>query len=258
MDLVKFLSPKNIILVHGEKPKMGILKERIKSELGIPCYDPANNETMSIPSTHYVKAVASDTFIRSCSHPNFKFSKSSIEDGRGSSFKLGNSAPQLQVSDERVAEGILVIEKSKKAKVLHQEELLLMLGEKENKVQFAYCCPVHIGNLEETKSTGITFTNNKLRMADRSFWLQILFARLSDEFSGGNIQDFGEHLQVESFHVSTCLKETCLYRIDETPQENRSELVFFCCTWSIADEKIAQRIISILKNFDSSAVKGIH
>lgn len=258
MDLVHFLSPKNVILVHGEKPKMATLKERIQSELGIPCYDPANNETVSIPTTHYVKAVASDTFIRSCSHPSFKFSKNNSEDGHGSSFKMGDSVPQLQVSDERVAEGILVIEKSKKAKVLHQDELLLTLGENENKVQFAYCCPVHVGSLEETKSTDIASPNNRLCMTDRRFWLQKLLTRLSNEFSGGNIQDFGEHLQVESFHVSTCLKENCPLRISDTPQGNISELVFFCCAWSVADERIAQRIISILKNIDSSSAKGTH
>ncbi|KAF3454936.1 hypothetical protein FNV43_RR05384 [Rhamnella rubrinervis] len=89
--------------------------------------------------------------VRRYIYPNFKFSKSSMEDGHGSSLDLVNSTPQLQVSDKRVAEGILVIEKSKKAKVLHQEELLQMLREKENKVYCAYCCPVHIRNLEETK-----------------------------------------------------------------------------------------------------------
>nr|XP_048318828.1 cleavage and polyadenylation specificity factor subunit 3-II isoform X1 [Ziziphus jujuba var. spinosa] len=257
MDLVKFLSPKHVLLVHGEKPKMATLKGRIQSELGIPCYDPANNDTVSIPSTHYVKALASDTFIRSCSHPNFKFLENSLEDGNGGSrFKFGNSELQLQVTDERVAEGILVMEKSKKAKVVHQEELLLMLGEKEHKVRFAYCCPVRIGSLEETKSTDITPTNNRLCVTGRCFWLRVLFARLSSEFSGGNIQDFGEYLQVESFQVSICSKDNCPNRITETQKNNSEDVVYFCCTWSIVDDKIAQKIISILENFDYSTVQG--
>lgn len=70
MDLVKFLSPKHVILVHGEKPKMASLRERVQSELGIHCYVPANCDTVSIPSTVFVKAHASDMFIHSCS-PRF-------------------------------------------------------------------------------------------------------------------------------------------------------------------------------------------
>lgn len=134
MDLVKFLSPKHVILVHGERPKMASLKERIHSELGIPCYDPANNETICTPSTHYVNAEGSDTFIRNCLSPNFKFQKCSSVDRCNSTFIDRNLTPVLQVEDERVAEGVLVMEKSKKAKIVHQDELLLMLGEKKDEV----------------------------------------------------------------------------------------------------------------------------
>ncbi|PIN11331.1 putative cleavage and polyadenylation specificity factor (CPSF subunit) [Handroanthus impetiginosus] len=81
MDLVKFLSPKHVILVHGEKPKMATLKEKIESELGIQCRYPANNETVCIPSTHHVKAGASDAFLQSCLCPNFKFFKTDFERG---------------------------------------------------------------------------------------------------------------------------------------------------------------------------------
>ncbi|XP_062110209.1 cleavage and polyadenylation specificity factor subunit 3-II [Humulus lupulus] len=230
MDLIKFLSPKHVILVHGEKPKMATLKGRIQSELGIPCYDPANNETVSIQSTQYVKAVASDAFARSCLNPNFKFLKSSSDNG-------------LQVTDERVSEGIFVLEKSQKAKVVHQDELLLMLGEKEHKVAHAFCFPVHIGNVESSERS------------DTGFWLSLLSARLSDEISAGIVQAFEEHIQVESFHLSICLNDSCPHRITDNSQ-NKSELVFCCCTWSVEDEKIAWKIISILKNFNLNSTSG--
>ncbi|GAU20382.1 hypothetical protein TSUD_12010 [Trifolium subterraneum] len=134
MDLVKFLSPKHVMLVHGEKPKMASLKERIHSELGIPCYTPANNETVSIPSTHYVNAEASDTFIRNCLNPNFTFKKCNSVETCGSTLIDRNLTPELQVEDERVADGILVMENNKKAKVVHRDELLLMLDEKKHEV----------------------------------------------------------------------------------------------------------------------------
>ncbi|XP_027360928.1 cleavage and polyadenylation specificity factor subunit 3-II isoform X2 [Abrus precatorius] len=129
MDLVKFLSPKHVILVHGEKPKMASLKEKIHSELGIQCYDPANNETICIPSSHYVNAETSDTFIRSCLNPNVKFQKCSLVDTCNSAMIDRNLISELQVEDERVAEGVLVVEKGKNAKIVHQDELMLLLDE---------------------------------------------------------------------------------------------------------------------------------
>ncbi|XP_010107067.2 cleavage and polyadenylation specificity factor subunit 3-II [Morus notabilis] len=253
MDLLKFLSPKHVILVHGEKPKMATLKGRIQSELGIQCYYPANNETVSIPSTQFVKALASDAFIKSCMNPNFKFVKSSSRDGNESASKAKNLMLCLQVTDERVAEGIFVMEKGKKAKVVHQDELLLMLGEKQHIVQHAYCCPIHVKNSE---SADHTLVNNVLCITDRCFWHRLFFAVLCDEFSDGNVRDFGEHLQVESFHLSICSKDSCPYRITDSAQ-NKSESLFCCCTWSVEDEKIAWKIISILKNFDLNSVKGL-
>ncbi|KAM5566894.1 cleavage and polyadenylation specificity factor subunit 3-II [Rosa sericea] len=242
MDLVKFLSPKHVILVHGEKPRMATLKGRIQSELGIQCYDPANNETVSVPSTHYATAVASDAFVRSCSNPNFKFSTSGSEHEQGSSSSNRKSIPRLQVSDDRVAEGILVMEKNKKAKVVHQDELLVMLEEKKHQVKFAYCCPAHIGNLQEnqeTESTGLPLssTNNDL--------LQLLSAKLANELSEGSIQDFGDHLQVESFRVSICSKQDCLYRLSDNGVEEHYGPVFFCCSWAMEDEKLAWKVISM-------------
>ncbi|XP_027912145.1 cleavage and polyadenylation specificity factor subunit 3-II-like isoform X1 [Vigna unguiculata] len=129
MDLVNFLAPKHVILVHGEKHKMASLKEKIHSEFGIQCYDPANNETICIPSTHNVNAEASHSFIRSCLSPNFTFQKCSSVDICNSSTIDKSLMPMLQVEDERVSEGVFVVEKGKKAKIVHKDELLLMLEE---------------------------------------------------------------------------------------------------------------------------------
>ncbi|KAL6187009.1 hypothetical protein ACLB2K_043125 [Fragaria x ananassa] len=235
MDLVKFLSPKHVILVHGEKPKMATLKGRIETELGIQCYYPAINETVSIPSTHYATAVASDAFVQSCSSPNFKFSTSSSEHSQGSS--NSKSIPRLRVSDDRVAEGILVMEKNKKAKVVHQDELPLMLGEKKHQVKFAYFCPAHIGNSQENTSLPLSSTNNDL--------LQLFSAKLANELSEGNIQHFGDHLQLESIHVSICSNNDCPYRLSDNGAEEQREPVFFCCSWEMEDEKLAWKVISI-------------
>ncbi|KAL8267567.1 hypothetical protein R6Q59_004911 [Mikania micrantha] len=117
MDLVKFLSPKNVILVHGEIKNMDYLKGRIESELGLQCYYPSNNETVTFPTTHFVKADASASFIRSSLTPNFKFVKDVTTE----------TAP-VQVLDERVTQGILTMEKGQKLKILHEDEVLTITG----------------------------------------------------------------------------------------------------------------------------------
>lgn len=42
IQLIRMCQPRNVVLVHGEKGKMGFLKQRIQGELSIPTYDPAN------------------------------------------------------------------------------------------------------------------------------------------------------------------------------------------------------------------------
>ncbi|XP_015578956.2 cleavage and polyadenylation specificity factor subunit 3-II [Ricinus communis] len=254
MDLVKFLSPKHVILVHGEKPKMASLKERIQSELEIQCYVPANCETLCIPSTLFVKADASEAFIRSCLSPNFRFLNKSLKDTSDLVLHSTNATSRLEVSDQRVAEGVLVVEKNKKARVVHQDELLLMLGAKQHEVQFAYCCPVQVDNMDQTRRDPSS-THDELRLSEKCCWLQKLFTKLTNEFPGWNIQNFGEHLQAESFHVSTCLKDDCPYRKIGNPQKTAA--VFFCCTWSVADEKLAWEIISTMENCHLSLEKLI-
>ncbi|XP_023513382.1 cleavage and polyadenylation specificity factor subunit 3-II [Cucurbita pepo subsp. pepo] len=277
MDLVKFLSPKHVILVHGEKPKMVTLKERIHSELGIPCHDPANNETVSISSTLSIKAESSSTFIQSCSTPNFKFLKrnlndkinskelSSKEGGTSSMFirrrsnphvkhlnrnldeKFDSSlscGPEIEVSDDRVNEGILVMEKGKKTKVVHQDELLLLLGEQEHEVRFANCSPIYFGSLDDTHVI--------VCISRKSLWLSQLSSKLSSELSDRNVQNFGEYLQVESFTLSICSKESCPYRTTNRI-ENESAAAFYCCSWLVADEVLAWQIISILEKHDLSS-----
>ncbi|KAM7484708.1 hypothetical protein LguiA_000717 [Lonicera macranthoides] len=237
MDLVKFLSPKNVILVHGEKPKMALLKGRIQSELGIQCYDPANKDTVSISSTQYVKADISDAFVQSSMNPNFKFLEASST--QNSDLCLKAMSP-LQVHDDRVGEGIVTMEKSKKTKVVHEDELLAMLGAEKHQVQFANCCIVPIRNLQETVTAHT--------------WLRLLFAKLSNELDKLNIQSCGEYLQVESLHVSVCLKHNCPYRTTESSDDIISGAVHFCCTWAVPDENLAWKVISTMKNLDLTSV----
>lgn len=252
MDLVKFLSPKHVILVHGEKPKMATLKDAIKSKLGIPCYDPANNETVHISSTHYVKADISDAFSRSSKSPNFKFSKASL--GRDSNLgtKELKAISPMRVCDDRVSQGILSMEKNQKTKVVHQDELLVMLEAEKHEVQFANCCQVNIGNLGKTANTDNSL-EDMASIPDKGFWLRLLCAKLTDELADIDVQDCGEYLQIESLSISVCLNDNCPHRLNGVKSFSKSESVHFCCSWSVADEQLAWNLISTMKKLELDA-----
>ncbi|KAJ3092535.1 Integrator complex subunit 11 [Quaeritorhiza haematococci] len=64
MQLVRMCEPRNVILVHGEKKKMGFLKQRMERELGIPTYDPANGATITLQTSLAVPVKISRELIR--------------------------------------------------------------------------------------------------------------------------------------------------------------------------------------------------
>jgi len=213
MDLTKFLSPKNVVLVHGEKPSMMTLKVKITSELDIPCFVPANGETVSFASTTYIKANASDMFLKSCSNPNFKFSNST----------------QLRVTDQRTTDGVLVIEKSKKAKIVHQDEISEVLHEKNHVVSLAHCCPVKVKGESVDDDVDL---------------IKQLSAKILKTVSGAQIHESENCLQVASFKGSLCPKDKCMHR---SSSSSSSEAVFLCCNWSIADLELGWEIINAIK-----------
>ncbi|KAF8657643.1 hypothetical protein HU200_059794 [Digitaria exilis] len=128
MDLIEFLSPKHVILVHGEKPLMAFLKERVESELGMPCYYPANNESVSIPATKNLKMSATERFITSCA------SEQTEDNLRKQKLICGSNMSEAN-TDRKLAEGILLMEKNKAVKILCEDELVQVLGMERHLVQ---------------------------------------------------------------------------------------------------------------------------
>ncbi|KAI0516254.1 hypothetical protein KFK09_008926 [Dendrobium nobile] len=156
MDLLSFLSPKHVILVHGEKPKMAILKGRIESELGIPCFYPANNEAVSVPAGQTIRVDVTKSFLRNHFNRNFNLSKH--EPLCFSDTIINHEEISEICSNERIAEGILLMEKNKIAKIVSENDLLHKLDAKEHTVQLAFCCPVKVKNSQQSLdfSTGGT------------------------------------------------------------------------------------------------------
>ncbi|KAJ6793971.1 cleavage and polyadenylation specificity factor subunit 3-II [Iris pallida] len=255
MDLIGFLSPQHVILVHGEKPKMAKLKGRIKSELGIECYDPANNETVSIPTVQIVKLDATKKFIRSCSSLNSNRATNSSTSISDSSLRHIDVSKLAR--DETVAEGVLVMEKGNTAKIMSENELLQYLGVEEHEIKCAYCCSVKVKTSEqlpyEPGSEVFSSTKSSLPEAKdvvtstdsaSSLLLQSLSNKLKVQIDCRHIQSAPDKLQLNTFQVRVCANECCPYRIREDGGDKSA--VFFCCSWSLTDEKLARKIILIM------------
>ncbi|KAJ8500626.1 hypothetical protein OPV22_011178 [Ensete ventricosum] len=250
MDLVEYLSPKHVILVHGEKPKMAMLKERIQSELGIQCYYPANNEKLLISTTQNVKIDVTKKFIRSCSSAmlsNVKNSLLSISDSGSKDNEIIKLA-----REDTTAEGILLMEKTKTAKLIHGNELLHTLGVKEHQVRFAFCCPVEVTRMEPLSDEANTtlchvnsimkvyvprclVTEDRLTTANNTL-LDILLSELETRTECKNIQIASDSLQLHTFHVRVCSTEHCSYRKKENGVGE--SVVYFCCSWSPCDDRL--------------------
>lgn len=64
MELISKCEPKNVLLVHGEAMKMKFLKMKIEQEFKINCYDPANGETVDIPTQISVPVDVSECLLK--------------------------------------------------------------------------------------------------------------------------------------------------------------------------------------------------
>lgn len=64
LDLIQQVSPKNIMLVHGEKQKMAIFKQKIEQDLMIKCYDPPNGCTITIDTEQEIKVNVSTSLLK--------------------------------------------------------------------------------------------------------------------------------------------------------------------------------------------------
>ncbi|KAL4196826.1 hypothetical protein AMTRI_Chr04g185090 [Amborella trichopoda] len=317
MDLIKHVSPRQVVLVHGERPNMEILRERIKSELTIECHIPANHETVSVPSTQIVKVDMTKAFIK---HNTSMMRRRVLDD-----IIEGNKT--LTGLPSKVAEGIIVMEKGKRAKIVHQEELLPFLNTKEHEVHCSYCFPVYVGiqsgevsmakkseglsierdskgssmqkdldalsaernlkafmvekdsrsllerdlealpaerNLASSSGTEVAieidqmseksealFAERCLASLDRHPLLHLLFLKLK-EWIGEveNIQELYGCIQLNSMCIHVCGNEDCPYRTEPAKEYDRA--LFFCCSWSWVDEKLARRVVSFMKDLDLS------
>lgn len=109
MQLISQCEPKNVMLCHGERNKMQFLKQRIHDEFGIPCYDPANGETLVIQNKPPVPVDVSRKLLKL-------------------SFESPSSTSLLRVSDTRDIDAVVVQHPGGPVQLLHPVEASQQLG----------------------------------------------------------------------------------------------------------------------------------
>jgi hypothetical protein len=132
------------------------LCERYSVVPGIPCYDPANLETVEIASRCAVKVGVSKQFIEA----NLKKSEQQWipevpldEKDKGSELIESLDLSQLQTEDHHFelprareaipVNGFVVMDESSRIKVIHPDEVSSELGVTEHHLSFSCLCPIY-------------------------------------------------------------------------------------------------------------------
>eukprot|EP01006_Ploeotia_vitrea_P022436 TRINITY_DN54849_c0_g1_i1.p1 TRINITY_DN54849_c0_g1~~TRINITY_DN54849_c0_g1_i1.p1 ORF type:complete len:603 (+),score=44.34 TRINITY_DN54849_c0_g1_i1:115-1923(+) len=63
LNLIQQCKPKNVVLVHGEKSRMFFLRQKIKTEMGLQCWAPANGQSISIPTQPPIPLTITDKLL---------------------------------------------------------------------------------------------------------------------------------------------------------------------------------------------------
>lgn len=115
MQLIRMCEPEHVMLVHGEAKKMEFLKSKIKQELNLECFNPANGETVVISSR---PSVPVDMSLKLLKH------KADITD---------SAVPTPKRS--KIIHGALLM-KDSKIRLLEQDDALRELGLPKHELRF--------------------------------------------------------------------------------------------------------------------------
>ncbi|GJJ75832.1 integrator complex subunit 11 [Entomortierella parvispora] len=150
MQLIRQCEAKNVVLVHGEKSSMGFLKSRIMTEFGIPCFDPANGETISVETSHVIPIEMSASLLKqhlirqaeAQQEPGLA-SSSSPSDSSDDNVEPGSvhhkppkAASSIRPKDKVLIQGMLVMDDGKPIRLEDADEVLDRVGMARHKVRF--------------------------------------------------------------------------------------------------------------------------
>lgn len=153
MDLLRHVGPRHVILVHGERPKMALLKTRVTSELGIPCFDPANSDVIEVPSCMVVKVQATEIFLTGSPI----LAESRTAKSKCSLNLKGSIYENVPAVMDNIHTGVVMMDQRRNIQVMNPSEALATLGVPQHKLTFKCYCPVYIDS-----NQGVTLAGKAL------------------------------------------------------------------------------------------------
>ncbi|KAJ7530618.1 hypothetical protein O6H91_14G010800 [Diphasiastrum complanatum] len=270
MDLVRHVDPRHVILVHGEKPKMATLKNRIMTELKIPCFYPANHELVEVPSHCIFKVDLSNRFVMHHLIDDVNDSQNSqnlsapmddmLETADGSSSIRNASSYSLPPTQVRThVEGIAVNENSLRIKILHPIEAQACLADMKHDVSFS-CFQtifveanghgrlVDIGEktilhslyLELVKWVGNAVSREEDCIIGGSFCMRLCKGSVTQNGSEGQSEsEFNHGIKDRDIGDS----------ISCNPSSSRQKIEVEC-NWCYEDNSLANRVMGILRTLN--------
>ncbi|KAF9336732.1 Integrator complex subunit 11 [Podila minutissima] len=248
MQLIRQCEAKNVVLVHGEKSSMGFLKSRIMTEFGIPCFDPANGETVSIETTHVIPIEMSASLLKrhlirqsEAQEPDMS-PPSSSESSDDSTEAFKKSLPaEVRPKDTVLIQGMLVIDEGKPIRFEEAEEVLQKSGLAKHKVRFevrkAYNATALRAAVEEAdyyQSMGPESGGSSEWDSD-AFALDLVYVALQSAI--------GNHVALARDGSAIAVRSI---RIRAPTMAEEKEKGGLLIGWDYQDEDLATRILSVV------------
>ncbi|KAF9212529.1 Integrator complex subunit 11 [Podila verticillata] len=246
MQLIRQCEAKNVVLVHGEKSSMGFLKSRIMTEFGIPCFDPANGETVSIETTHVIPIEMSASLLKRHlirqSEAEPSMSPPSSGESSDDSTEAKRSLPaEVRPKDTVLIQGMLVIDEGKPIRFEEAEEVLQKSGLAKHRVRFevrkAYNATALRAAVEEAdyyQSIGSQEDSSSEWNSD-AFALDLVYVALQSAI--------GNHVALARDGSAIVVRSIRIRAPSVTEVQEKGGLMI---GWDYQDEDLATRILSVV------------
>jgi integrator complex subunit 11 len=227
MQLIQYCEPKNVMLVHGEAGKMEFLKEKIRSEFNLPCFNPANGETALIPVVHNIPAEVSVHLLK----------REAVE------FSSSGGLPKRP----RLLHGTLIMSHGK-LRILRPEDALKELGLSEHNIRFTSSVSIKVpGTLPQVSDKLYQLIKSKIQddgslqyLSDGSISIDSVLLKVNAIDADGET--------VESSHCvpgpSTSEVDGAAAKVDSAKSPMKKVIV----SWTYQDEDLGSFLLNMLKN----------
>eukprot|EP01132_Coremiostelium_polycephalum_P008042 gene8042-9890_t len=254
MQLIKMSGPRNVLLVHGEKEKMGFLAQKITRDFGIPCTYPANGVTVTIDTN---KSIPIDISLKLLKSQILKYSQLQLQQQQHQQTFIGKiedketeKEGEMNNDDDEIflpmskkprtpitsvpIQGLLVAKENQSLHLLDPNEISKELS--LNEVQLNYCFKIDL--LQQSSSTESNQQNQQ------KYMIESLASELQKWLPINVILSSSNHLMAN--HVINIKS----IEIEFDKQNNQ-----FLLKWSHKDEYLATHVISVLKKYYSNLIK---